>query len=221
MQVTPNQLVELHLEGASGLQVYRTRVEDVFDDALVVGAPLQKGVLVPIRVGTRLHVEVKISTTVLEGRFRSEALVEKRFSPNNVPLLQLRLLEEWSKTQERAFVRVPVFLDAVFVPIPEQADGSNQDSPAHTGVILNLSGGGFLLRTSYPFNLDDQVKVSFNIGSQQIVTEVELARLVPTEEGYDYGFRFIDISEQLRTIIIRFVYRRQIELAEMTRGERA
>ena len=38
MQVLPNQLVELHVETNSGLEIYRTRVEDAFDDLLIVGA---------------------------------------------------------------------------------------------------------------------------------------------------------------------------------------
>lgn len=218
MQVTPNQLVELHLEGSGRPQVFRTRVEDVYDDVLVVGAPLQKGHLVPIRVGTRLHVEFKISTTIQEGRFRNEAVVEKRFS-TTIPLLQLRLLGQWTKTQERMFVRVPVFLDAVFMPI-QDGDGLGQDSEAHTGIILNLSGGGFLLRASYPFQPNDLAKVSFYIEEHQIVTEAEVARMIPTEEGNDFGFQFLELPEQMRTTIIRFVYKRQIELAEKSREKR-
>jgi len=58
MQVLPNQLVELHVETNSGLEIYRTRVEDAFDDLLIVGAPIKQGVLVPIRIGTRLQCTV-------------------------------------------------------------------------------------------------------------------------------------------------------------------
>ncbi|NMA61625.1 MAG: flagellar brake protein [Firmicutes bacterium] len=220
MQVSPNQLVELHLDSSGSPQMYKSRVEDVYDDLVVIAAPIHKGALVPIRVGTRLHIEFKISTTVLEGRFRNEAIVEKRFSTNNLPLLQLRLLGDWVKTQDRSFVRVPVFIDTVFVPILEEHEKSEEELPAQTGVILNLSGGGFLLRTSYPLKLENQVKVSFYVEQKQIVAEAEVARLVPTEEGQDYGFRFLDLPEQVRSNIIRFVFKRQIELAEMTKEQR-
>lgn len=220
MQVSPNQLVELHLDSSGSPQMYKSRVEDVYDDLVVIAAPIHKGALVPIRVGTRLHIEFKISTTVLEGRFRNEAIVEKRFSTNNLPLLQLRLLGDWVKTQDRSFVRVPVFIDTVFIPILEEHEKSEEELPAQTGVILNLSGGGFLLRTSYPLKLENQVKVSFYVEQKQIVAEAEVARLVPTEEGQDYGFRFLDLPEQVRSNIIRFVFKRQIELAEMTKEQR-
>lgn len=213
MQILPNQLVELHLESAGGPLVFRTRVEDVHDDLLLVGAPLQRGNLVPVRVGTKLSVEFKSTDAVKEGRFRNEAVVERRFTAN-IPLLQLRLLGEWTKTQERRFVRVPVFIDAVFVPIQD-----GEELEARTGVILNLSGGGFLLRTAFPFNPQDEVKVSVNVDGESVVAFAYLTRFVPTEKGYDYGFCFTELSEQVRMNIIRYVYKRQIELRSRARED--
>ncbi len=69
MQIFPNQLVELHLESAGGPLVLRTRVEDVHDNTLLVGAPLQRGNLVPIRVGSKLGIEFKSTDAAQEGRF--------------------------------------------------------------------------------------------------------------------------------------------------------
>lgn len=212
MQVMPNQLVELHLESAAGPQVYRTRVEDVYDDFLVVGAPMQRGQLVPIRVGTALRIEFKVQNALKEGRFRNQAILEKRFQ-TNIPLLQFRLLGTWEKTQERSFVRVPVFIDAVFV-VQSTEGGEVQ---AHTGLLLNLSGGGFQLRTSYPFELDDEVNISFYLEKRQIVAKAFVARFVPTDNGHDLGFSFVDLLEQTRQAIIKFVFKRQIDLAEMSR----
>ncbi|HHY16079.1 MAG TPA: hypothetical protein GX521_08395 [Firmicutes bacterium] len=213
MQIFPNQLVELHLDSTGGPLVLRTRVEDAHDNILLVGAPLQRGNLVPIRVGTKLGIEFKSTDAAKEGRFCSEAVVERRFTAK-IPLLQLRLLHEWAKTQDRRFVRVPVFIDAVFVPTQE-----GEELEARTGVILNLSGGGFLLRTAFSFNPDDEIKVSFNVEDQSVVAFAYLARFVPTEKGHDYGFAFIELSEQVRMNIIRYVYKRQIELRSMARED--
>lgn len=217
MQVIPNQLVELHVETINGPQVFRTRVEDAHDDLVIVGAPLHRGSVVPIRVGTTAVIEFKLRGSVQEGRFRNTALVEKRFQAN-LPLLQLRLLGTWEKTQERMFVRVPVHLDALVIPKQDQ----DEEIPAAvSGVILNLSGGGFLLRTDHHFELDDEVNASFRLGTEQIVANAYVARIVPTEFGQDYGFAFFDIKEQLRQVIIQFVFKRQIELAEIAREERS
>ena len=211
MQVLPNQLVELRLENSNGPQVFRTRVEDAYDDLLIVGSPLRQGYVVPIRVGTELIVEFKRQEGVQEGRFTNTAIVEKRFSAN-VPLLQLRLLGTWEKTQDRMFVRVPVHFDAVFVPLKDGEEGTHQK-----GVILNISGGGFLLRASYPFELNDEVRISFHLGTEQINAQAVLARFISLETGQDYGFSFIDLPEHIRKRIIQFAFKRQIELAELTK----
>lgn len=219
MQVHPNQLVELQIEGSPDF--FKSRIEDTYDDLLIIGAPIHKGTLVPIRVGTRIFVDFKISSVTVEGRFRNTAIVEKRYYSNNVPLLQLRLLGEWHKTQERSFVRVPVFLDAVFFQLVDAEDKQTQaEAQVRTGIILNISGGGFMLRTDVKLEIEDQLKVSFYIGKTQIVSEAEVARLIPNDEGNDYGLRYLDLPEQIRTTIIRYVYKRQIELAEMAKEER-
>ena len=89
--------------------------------------------------------------------------------------------------------------------------------PRQTALILNLSGGGFLVRSDHPCQIDDEVRISFRIGSKHIVSTVYLVRFVPGEMGQDYGFTFLDIPEAMRKAIIQFVFKRQIELAELTR----
>ena len=214
MQVVPNQLVELHVDSPAGMRIYRTRVEDAYDDLVIVGAPLEKVAGVPIRLGTELKIEFKLTGPDKEGRFSTTAIVEKRFR-TSIPLLQLRLLGEWQKTQERMFVRVPVHLDAVVVPLQE----GGEELPPQTALILNLSGGGFLLRSDHPFQIDDEVRISFRIGSEQTVSTAYVVRFVPGETGQDYGFAFLDIPEAMRKAIIQFVFKRQIELAELTRED--
>lgn len=46
-----------------------------------------------------------------------------------------------------------------------------------------------------------------------------VARFVPTDEGHDFGCGFLEIAENMRKAVIRFVFRRQIELAEITRED--
>lgn len=214
MHLVPNQLIELITDEFTDPQILRTRIEDVYDDVLVVAAPSKKGVVIPLRVGTTVRVEFTMTSSMQEGRFKNIAILEKRFE-TNVPVLQFRLLGKWEKTQEREFVRVPVLLDALFYPIEDGMIGD-----AITGIILNLSGGGFHFRSSHPFELNDEIKVSFYIDDVQITTKAQLIRFIPGEKGRDYGFYFVDLLEQYRKDIIKYVFQRQIDMAEMTNEER-
>jgi c-di-GMP-binding flagellar brake protein YcgR len=213
MQLLPNQSVELHVESGAGFEIYRTRVEDAYDNLLVVGAPIKRGVIVPLRIGSRLDVQFKLKDGIQEGRFTNQAVIEKRLHAN-LPLLQLRLLGTWEKTQERGFLRVPVSIDAIFVCT--EADG--EESPSQSGIMLDLSGGGFLFRASPSFELEDEIRISFNLKDDTIVADAIVTRLVPTDSGFDYGMAFQDLAEQFRQSIIKFVFQRQITLAEIVRN---
>ena len=212
MQLLPNQLIELHVDSGGGTDIYRTRVEDAYDDLLIVGAPIKQGTLVPLRLGTRLDVQFKMKSNLQEGRFNNKAIIEKRFRAN-LPVLQLRLLGTWEKIQERNFLRVPVSLDILFVTY-----GEGVESPPQSALMLDLSGGGFLLRSVHPFELDDEIRVSFSLKEHQISADATLVRLVPTDSGVDYGFAFLDLPEQVRQVIIKFVFQRQITLADLARN---
>lgn len=212
MQLLPNQLVELHVESGGGTEVYRTRVEDAYDDLLIVGVPIRQGTFVPLRLGTRLNVQFKMKSHLQEGRFTNGAIIEKRFR-TNLPVLQLRLLGTWEKTQERNFLRVPVSFDVLFVT---REDGV--ESPPQSALMLDLSGGGFLVRSSHPFELGDEMRISFTLRENQITAEAILVRLVPTDSGVDYGFAFLDLPEQIRQVIIKFVFQRQLILADLARN---
>ncbi len=214
MLVGPNQLIELQLEEKNGPKVYRTRVEDAYDNLILVGAPLEKGTLVPVRVGTVIKIEFRLADSLHEGRFTNEAIVEKRFK-SKIPLLQLRLLGDWEKQQDRRFVRVPVFIDAILTPIIEA-----EKQPEQAGIILNLSGGGFLLRTSYTFALEDFTEIAFKMEAESVVALAKVARLVISKSEQDYGFGFVDLREKTRQAIIQYVFKRQLELAALARRKR-
>lgn len=210
MQLIPNQLIELHVEGHNGLEIYRTRVEDAYDDLVIVGAPLRQGVVVPLRLGTKIDLQLKVKDTVREGRFLNQGLIEKRFTAH-LPLLQVRVIGTWEKVQERSFLRVPISIDAVFV----FHDLGGEESPPQSGVLLDLSGGGFLLRTSKSLGLDDEIFITFGLKEETIRAHAAVSRLIPTDQGVDYGMSFLDLPEQSRQAIIKFVFQRQITLAEI------
>jgi len=83
---------------------------------------------------------------------------------------------------------------------------------ATNGVVLNLSGGGFHFRSSYTFELNDKIKISFYVDEVQVTTKAQLVRYIPGEKDRDYGFYFIDLLEQHRKAIIKYVFQRQIDM---------
>lgn len=214
MQLLPNQSVELHVKSGGGFEIYRTRVEDSYDDLVIVGAPIKMGTLVPLRIGTRLEIQFKRQEGLLTGRYTNQAIIEKR-SGSNIPVIQLKLLGTWEKTQERDFLRVPVSIDTVFQLYSE----GGLTEPPQSGLMRDLSGGGFLLSSSHPFKLDDKIRTTFALKDESIAAEAIVVRLVPTDSRIDYGFVFVDLPERVRQLIIKFAFQRQIALAELMRND--
>lgn len=212
MQLLPNQLVELHVETGAGFDIYRTRVEDSHDDLLIVGVPIKQGTLVPLRLGTQLGIQFKRQEGLQMGRYTNQAVVEGR-TKTQIPVLHLKLLGAWEKTQERSFLRVPVSIEAVFELCREDA----VKEPPQSGLLRDLSGGGFLLSSAYPFELDDKIRITFTLKDEPIAAEAVAVRRIPAESRVDYGFAFLDLPERVRQLIIKFVFQRQIALAELVR----
>ena len=116
--------------------MYRTRVEDVYDNIVIVAAPIEQGTLVPIRLDTELNIEYKDTSAKSQGRYRAPAIVETR-QRGQVATISLRLVGEWQKIQDRQFVRVDVFIEATYaLVLDDEVQG------IRTCIVRNLSGGG-------------------------------------------------------------------------------
>jgi len=206
MAVRPNQNIYLYVESFSGTKVYRTRVEDIYDDIIVVAAPLEQGTLVPIRLGTEIYLEYKDTSAKSQGRYRAPAIVETR-QRGLVSTISLRLLGEWQKIQDRQFVRVDVFIEATYaLVLDDEVQG------IRTCVVRNLSGGGMRMDAQEELCEGDFVWICLPLEQETIQTYGEIVRKREGETGFGYGVSFINLPESERKSIIRYVYQRQLEL---------
>jgi len=206
MAVLPNDQIYFFIETYNGSVVYRTKVEDVDDDILVVATPIEQGTVVPIRPGTEVQLEYKDLKVPSEGRYRVSTVVEKRES-EPIPTLTLRLLGQWERLQDRMFVRVDVFLEATFAPV---VDGQVQAVRQCT--IHNLSGGGLWMQAAEELPEGGLVWICLPFKKTTVQTYGEIVRVKQLEAGFGYGVAFVNIPERERKGIIQYVYQRQLEL---------
>lgn len=206
MAIRPNQNIYLYIETYSGTQVYRTRVEDVYDNIVIVAAPIEQGTLVPIRLGTELNIEYKDTSAKSQGRYRAPAIVETR-QRGQVATISLRLVGEWQKIQDRQFVRVDVFIEATYaLVLDDEVQG------IRTCIVRNLSGGGLWMDAEEELCEGDFIWICLPLEQETIQTYGEIVRKRETETGFGYGVSFINLPESERKTAIRYVYQRQLEL---------
>ncbi len=206
MNIKPNEIVELQTADGSG-NTYRTRLEDVRGDQLLVAAPIHHGEIVPIRVGTALHVSFKADQIKAQGKYRASSIVESRLR-GRVPQLLLRLTSDWERFQERGFVRMDVLLDGQYAPLQEEGHGA-----ARPCQITNLSGGGALIVANERLDEEGQIWIAMELDDTVVESSARVIRACNSnEDNYAHGIAFIDIEEESRKAIIQYVFKKQLEL---------
>ncbi|MDR3587775.1 MAG: PilZ domain-containing protein [Desulfosporosinus sp.] len=172
---------------------YRTRIEEVGEKTISVGAPL-----VPLREGTsvRLILWDKVAAYALES-----TIVQRIASP--VSLFILELSDSVSKVQRRSFVRVPAMFPLTFETVTEEGL-----SDLHKAMMLDLSGGGMQFLTEKKLENDAVIYVHVALPNGDLRTPARVSRSEKTEDGKRYliSVEFDYIAERERDRIIRCVF---------------
>ncbi|MGE5509298.1 MAG: flagellar brake protein [Chitinophagales bacterium] len=185
-------------------QWYSSRVEDLGDEVIVIGAPLKGGAVIPIHPGEL--VEGFYSQPDGFFVFQAEVL-ERRLEP--VPVLLLRCPDGIRKVQRRRHFRLPVVL-----PVYYEVKGAETTLKGST---LDLSGGGLCIATGQPLKPGQELQVKLELSDGTTITaagrviscaEVENA---PKQRRYSSGIQFVDLPAPVEERIVSFVFREQRE----------
>jgi len=203
-----NQPVEIELPGNSKFS-YRSRVEEIFRSKLTLAAPLKKGQIVSLSVGTT--VEVSYTDQMAIYTFESQVISQNTNTPPTVTLGEPYNLR---RTQRRNFVRLDVGLSIVFTQID---DDSKPMGETFSGTTVDLSGGGamFVCNTllKHGVILDIAIYFSKNDSVKALGRVVRFTEKPShTKQKYSVGLEFTVIEESERDKIIRFIFNRQREL---------
>lgn len=183
---------------------YPSRVEDLTEATVVVGAPLKGGAVVLFPVGGALDCQYakddafySFHTTVLERR------------RHPLPVLVLRRPDAVRRLQRRQMYRLPVVLPVVYKPV-----GSEE---AHKGNTVDLSGGGLCLASDQRLERGTELELSFSMPDGCEITG--RGRVVLVNEGRDgqgpprylHGVAFQELPEAVQERIVSFIFAEQRE----------
>lgn len=124
--------------------------------------------------------------------------------------------------QRRLHVRVPLRSPVSFLRVANGAAGSwlrgdpgADPGPLRSGVIEDLSAGGFRIRCKTPLEIADFL--SFDafpvVEGDDVLARIISERREPEQEGYQYGAQFLGLSATMRDAIAQHVFRMQRQLA--------
>ncbi|KJS87500.1 MAG: hypothetical protein JM58_03945 [Peptococcaceae bacterium BICA1-8] len=199
-----NQIIEIEVEQETDFSgTYKTRIEDIKQDGIAIGMPIDKGGYVPLRPGQ----EVIIWHWDNSASYAYYCIVRDR-SFETIPLIFLEWPYKTKKIQRRGSVRVPTNL-------PLEYKLGNEDAFNKT-FIRDLSGGGAQFVSKRKLIKGDILKINVFLPTE-IISCTAKVRRVYTEvkndnQRYLIGMEFIDIPEKISDKLIKYVFQRQREL---------
>lgn len=190
--------VELVVLGGEYEGKYRTRIEEVGERILAVGAPFDHGEVVPLREGSKVKLTFwdEVAAYSFEGKIMQRIAVP-------IPMFILELPDSVDKVQRRNFVRVPAFFPMSFRSVTKEGLSDLQN-----GSMLDLSGGGMRFLTKDRMDNQSLLYVHITLPKGELKTPVRVCRVEPIDDGQRYriSVEFHDISERDRDQIIHCVF---------------
>ncbi|MCX8083747.1 MAG: flagellar brake protein [Calditerrivibrio sp.] len=195
--------------------VYDSRIEDITKNHILISLPTLKGVPFPIRTGT----PVDVSFISSGGRFSFESVVEGRLS-EGIILLQLKKPEYIYRSELRRYFRVETRIKTKATKL--FYDKSNGDVVARMNsydiIIKDISGGGVRIASEVEFAEGEILLFDLSTlfpGINEIFGSI-VHLYSRVDKKYEYGVEFIMIKERDRDMIIKYVFKRQIELKKLS-----
>lgn len=205
-----NQIVEIEVEeGYDFSGSFRTRVEDIRENSLVLGMPMEKSNYIPLRPGSEVIVWYWDDSASYAFYCRVRDRIREP-----IPLIVL----EWppfktEKIQRRNFVRVPVNLELDFA-----IDGQSEKEEFQKVIIRDLSGGGAQFISKTKLAKGEILKIRLFLPQKTIECKAKVmwvyTEIIDKRERYLVGIKYLDISEKTQDQIIEYVFQRQRELIQ-------
>jgi len=202
-----NQPVEIELPGDE--HRYRSRVEGLLGEKLMVASPLKSGAVIPLAPGSDLKVIYTDNVAVY-------TYVTRVISQNKrgVSITTLETPSEIHRIQRRNFVRLDTKLKVLLKKLDDKFIPAGEAIPATT---IDISGGGLMFTCNTVLQMGEILEAELILSQQENVRSLgRVVRFADNPSGardkYSVGFEYTLIEESERDKIIRFIFMQQREL---------
>lgn len=186
------------------IEEYASKIVGIEDDGMfLLETPIKQTQLVLLINGSvvnmiYMHENLGMYSVDLE-------VVEKIRDDNNIPLVRAKKVSDIRKIQRRNFFRLLTSMDIAVRKI-------NGVVVENTKTV-DISGGGIRLLSKQDFEINDIVRLDFQLESKEFSVDAKVVKIDYTDvrETKEVSLQFIDILEKDRNEIIRFIFDKQRE----------
>lgn len=204
--------VEVSISTDAENNSYSSRIEDYDTDELIMAMPMREGYPIIPMTGSVVHVT--LLTNMCMYRFAA-VYIGKKADP--IPVWVVSMPREVEKYQRRQFVRVEVMLP-VKIRIEETTeDGEKVLSAPVPCYSRDISGGGMRIVSKQKIRRGAVLQVETGrlpfLGFLNTRCEVvRCAKPASAADVYWIGVKFLEISPQEQSRLVRFIFDRQREI---------
>lgn len=217
-------------EVSEGSKIYVSQLLDIKEESIVAAMPISEGHIIPLEIG--MILETFFYTA--QGIFKTDCRVISRGKEDNLFIMELILEGELKKFQRRQFYRLPCSIQAEIrkLDVLEIVDWSKNHRAAEkfnnediSGMLVDISGGGARLMTSWQLEEGDYIYMKFPIEMNIGVREVELMgkvimslKAANRTDCYDNRIQFKELGPELRDVLVKYIFEQQRKTQKRERG---
>lgn len=193
-------------------RIYPSQVLDMLDEnTYIISGPIHKNSLVPLHIGEIIKI-VYIKEN--KGRYMFDAKILER-EHKKIYRFKIMKIGKMKRLQQRKYYRLDIC-----IPIKKIFSlkiGNEIKSIEEKCLTKDLSGNGMKLMCNFNHKTGDLIKCLFKIYDKEIDLNAEVVRVEKIKNGeftYALGINFIDIKNEDREAIIKFIFEKERSLIE-------
>ena len=210
--ITINQKLLLEVKVGDYPGIFDSRIEDIVKgkNQIMVSMPTDRGQTVPLRPNTRLHV----SYVMDRGRFSFKSLVLDRIM-DPLPMLVITYPDAVFRQELRSFFRVDTRIPVKLMVNTKTGEGIMSQKIVEAKAV-DISGGGLRLFSEIKAEKDDIIEIYFLGAIDKLeMAKGQVMRCQKREDMYELGIKFLDLGQSDRDKVIKYVFKRQVELRKL------
>ncbi|MDR3592776.1 MAG: PilZ domain-containing protein [Negativicutes bacterium] len=199
--------MEIVLDLSPAAQHYSSRIEGITSSQMHLAMPMNKSVPIVLQPGNLFYGRTLTQGSIWQF---SCTFIDKQILP--VPIWISGLPFDLKKVQLRSFVRLPVAL-----PVTYQINIEGADEPPARTSTRDLSGGGLQLIIKRSLPPGTTIDLALDIPEFGPITAKGAVVRVDRPQDTNVfwvAIKFILISEKDREKIIKFIFKKQLELRQ-------
>lgn len=231
------QQIENNDKNADTPDVYKSQILDMKENGnLEIAMPTEKGKLILLPLGVRFEFTFYCQNGSV---YKGIGQIAERYKKEGFYMLAIELKTGLEKLQRREFYRYSCAMEFSFYVLNEEQKEMDSEAkivqsimksevkiPQCQGIVVDLSGGGMKIRTSYKLKSGDKILALLHLANEKVNQQLRVIGKVITgmnapesaKLSYESRIEFVIEDDRIREEIIRYIFEEERKIRRKENG---